>query len=69
MKYKSILECKEYAKAVNVKQDSPVLLRRSKTVEVSECGIVSVPLVVGGTQTTPKEFPHMVRMIQKLVFA
>lgn len=44
-------------------QDSPVLSRKSKTDTVSECGIVSVPLVVGGVKANKKEFPHMVKFL------
>ncbi|KAK4881827.1 hypothetical protein RN001_005146 [Aquatica leii] len=52
-------KCDEYSKAVNVKQDSPLLLPNSGQQSVSECGIVEVPLIVGGTKAQPKEFPHM----------
>lgn len=53
-------ECQEYSKAIYVEQQSPVLSRNSGKISVSECGIVSIPLIVGGTQAQPKEFPHMV---------
>lgn len=61
-------ECKEYAKAVYVQQESPVLTRRSRTETVSECGIVSVPLIVGGVRANSKEFPHMVDQKQSTPF-
>ncbi|KAF5278598.1 hypothetical protein FQA39_LY00640 [Lamprigera yunnana] len=52
-------KCEEYSKAVNVKQDSPLLLPNSGQILVSECGIVEVPLIVGGSNAQIKEFPHM----------
>jgi hypothetical protein len=57
------LECLEYGKAVYSEQDSPLLTRKHKKVSVSECGIVSVPLIIGGTAASDKEFPHMVTLI------
>ncbi|KYB24610.1 serine protease P43 [Tribolium castaneum] len=55
----SSTKCEEYAKAVYVQTISPVLSLNAKTNNVSECGIVSVPLIIGGTAATEKEFPHM----------
>ncbi|CAH1374591.1 serine protease snake-like isoform X2 [Tenebrio molitor] len=52
-------KCLEYGKAVYSEQDSPLLTRKHKKVSVSECGIVSVPLIIGGTAASDKEFPHM----------
>ncbi|KAK5649715.1 hypothetical protein RI129_000744 [Pyrocoelia pectoralis] len=52
-------ECMEYSKAVNVQYDSPLLLPTCGKNSVSECGIVEVPLIVGGTKAALKEFPHM----------
>lgn len=54
------LECQEYAKAVYANEASPVLSRRSGSTSVSQCGIVEVPLIIGGKKAKPKEFPHMV---------
>lgn len=54
------LECEEYAKAVYTQQASPVLLPTAVNNVVSECGIVEVPLIIGGTKSQLKEFPHMV---------
>lgn len=31
--------------------------------EVSKCGIVETPLIIGGETATMNEFPHMVRTI------
>lgn len=41
-------------------QDSPVLSRQATQSEVADCGIVSVPLIIGGVKAQEKEFPHMV---------
>nr|XP_022912160.1 serine protease snake-like [Onthophagus taurus] len=49
------LECKEYGKAVYVK----TIGLDDKEHEISECGITSVPLIVGGEEAKEKEFPHM----------
>lgn len=43
-----------------MQKDSPVLMRKSGKILVSECGITSVRLIVGGVTAQPKEFPHMV---------
>lgn len=56
-----ILECEEYSKAVYTQQESPVLLPVPGQNTVSECGIVEVPLIIGGVKAQVKEFPHMVR--------
>ncbi|XP_031331128.1 serine protease snake-like [Photinus pyralis] len=52
-------KCMEYSKAVYAQQNSPLLLPGSRKDTVSECGIVEVPLIVGGTKATKNEFPHM----------
>lgn len=39
---------------------SPVLRMGAGTNQVSECGIIESPLIVGGLQAKSKEFPHMV---------
>ncbi|KAJ3648805.1 hypothetical protein Zmor_020580 [Zophobas morio] len=52
-------QCQEYGKAVYVQKESPTLTTISKVNNVSECGIVSVPLIVGGELASEKEFPHM----------
>ena len=45
-------------------EDSPVLTPGAGKSNVSSCGIVEVPLVVGGVQAGPREFPHMVRGVR-----
>lgn len=56
------VECKEYGKYVYVKEKPPVLVGDDvEEVDVNECGIVEVQLIVGGEPAKPKEFPHMVR--------
>ncbi|XP_049832742.1 serine protease snake-like [Schistocerca gregaria] len=56
---KSQAKCKEYARAVFVESEAPVLLPRALPTRESVCGIVGVPLIVGGIKTGPREFPHM----------
>nr|ALX00077.1 serine protease snake [Melanoplus sanguinipes] len=56
---KSTAKCKEYAKAVYVESMAPVLLPRAMPTTENVCGIVEVPLIVGGIKTGPREFPHM----------
>ncbi|XP_069679769.1 serine protease snake-like [Periplaneta americana] len=51
--------CEKYAEAVYQEEDSPVLTPGAGKNKVSTCGIVEVPLVVGGVKSGPKEFPHM----------
>lgn len=38
---------------------SPVLLPGQKVEKRSECALEEVDLIVGGTKSKPKEFPHM----------
>lgn len=52
-------KCMEYSKAVYAQQNSPLLLPGNRKDSVSECGLVEVPLIVGGTKATKNEFPHM----------
>lgn len=52
--------CERYSEAVTQEEDSPVLTPGAEKNEVSTCGIVEVPLVVGGMKAAPREFPHMV---------
>lgn len=42
-------------------------LVRSSKDKVSQCGIVEVPLVIGGSEAAPKEFPHTVRKIRSKI--
>ncbi|XP_021921295.1 serine protease snake-like [Zootermopsis nevadensis] len=51
--------CDKYSETVSQEEDSPVLTPGAGTNKVSTCGIVEVPLVVGGTNAAPREFPHM----------
>jgi hypothetical protein len=54
--------CERYSEAVYQEEDSPVLTPGAGKNKVSTCGIVEVPLVVGGVKAAPREFPHMVCM-------
>lgn len=38
---------------------SPVLHANTKIDSVSKCGLVEVPLIIGGVNAHPIEFPHM----------
>ena len=58
--YQIVLECEDYGKAVYQEEDSQVLTAIAEKTKTSTCGIVEVPLVVGGTDAESKEFPHMV---------
>jgi hypothetical protein len=57
-------ECHEYSKYVYVNEDSPVLsiAAENQSNEVSKCGIVETPLIVGGQRVNENEFPHMVNL-------
>lgn len=65
--YLFVLECLEYAKAVYAEEVSPVLSAKTSSDKVSQCGILEIPLIIGGVKATPKEFPHMVRRLNKNV--
>jgi hypothetical protein len=56
--------CEKYSEAVIQEEDSPVLTPGAGKNKVSTCGIVEVPLVVGGVKAGPREFPHMVRRVR-----
>lgn len=32
----------------------------------ADCGIAATPLIIGGEKAFPKEFPHMVSIVQKV---
>ncbi|XP_068085905.1 venom protease-like [Anabrus simplex] len=51
--------CKKYGELVYAKEVAPVLLPGTTVNNNSQCGIVEVPLITGGTKAGPKEFPHM----------
>lgn len=56
------IECVEYQEAVNERVYSTQGLSGPPVEQkVFRCAISSVPLIVGGTNALPKEFPHMVR--------
>lgn len=38
---------------------SPALKVQPKKETVSKCGIVAVPLIIGGVKAESREFPHM----------
>ncbi|KAK9679919.1 Trypsin [Popillia japonica] len=50
--------CKKYSAAVYVIEPDLGMSSKSHFNNVSECGIVSVPLIIGGKEATEKEFPH-----------
>ncbi|XP_012287571.1 serine protease snake isoform X2 [Orussus abietinus] len=52
-------KCAEYAKSVYAQILPPILSAGRKPVNVSLCAIKSKKLIVGGTKSEPKEFPHM----------
>lgn len=52
-------ECQEYGALVYQSVQSPVLAAEAGTGAQSECGIVEVPLIIGGQEAGAKEFPHM----------
>lgn len=54
-------ECREYQSAVyeKVKLQTIIGLKPIER-EVAHCAMDSVPLIVGGIETRPWEFPHMV---------
>jgi hypothetical protein len=54
----------KYAEAVVQEEDGLVLTPGAGKNKVSTCGLVEVPLVVGGVKAGTREFPHMVRRIR-----
>ncbi|XP_046488808.1 serine protease snake-like isoform X1 [Neodiprion pinetum] len=56
---KSREKCKEYASFVYADEEVPVLRINAGKSSVSRCGIVEVPLIIGGSKAVRKEFPHM----------
>lgn len=55
-------ECVEYQDAVNERVYSSVGLNTPPIEQkVFRCSIATVPLIVGGENALPKEFPHMVK--------
>lgn len=57
---KLIVECEEYGHLVYKDEPSPLLHAAADSHSISKCGIVEVPLIVGGVKATINEFPHMV---------
>lgn len=53
-------ECEEYAKLVYADEQNPTLHVSADKQMVSKCGIVAVPLIIGGVKASENEFPHMV---------
>lgn len=53
-------ECEEYGKYVYTEEHSPLLHVNAGMETVSKCGIVEIPLIIGGVKATANEFPHMV---------
>lgn len=52
-------KCEEFAKAVYTLEMPPILAGNREPVNVSLCAITDRRLIVGGTKSDPKEFPHM----------
>lgn len=56
--------CAKYSDYVFREEEPPILLAANveeiKPVKFDECVRSGEPLVVGGTDAMPKEFPHMV---------
>lgn len=57
------LECEEYGHLVYKDEPSPLLHAAADSHSISKCGIVEVPLIVGGVKATINEFPHMVKIL------
>lgn len=58
------IECAEYQDAVFERVYSSVGISGTQAEQkVFRCSIATVPLVVGGENAQPKEFPHMVTEI------
>ncbi|TGZ37820.1 hypothetical protein DBV15_04785, partial [Temnothorax longispinosus] len=51
--------CKEYADLVYETEKSPTLRINAGSNRVSRCAVVETPLIIGGIQAKPAEFPHM----------
>lgn len=47
------------------KEKPPILVIGAPDIEVNQCAIVEVPLIVGGEAAKPKEFPHMVSCLMQ----
>ncbi|XP_071556799.1 serine protease snk-like [Temnothorax nylanderi] len=56
---KSEEKCKEYANLVYETEKSPTLRINAGSNRVSRCAVVETPLIIGGIQAKPAEFPHM----------
>jgi len=53
--------CREYSKLIYIETPIPTLVGNSKNRTMKEQRCVDVePLIVGGTEAVPMEFPHMV---------
>ncbi|XP_018562095.1 serine protease persephone [Anoplophora glabripennis] len=52
-------KCKEYAKYVWDRSQSPTLGRLNHTSNTFECPFEKIPLIVGGKLASRREFPHM----------
>lgn len=65
-KVRVISECEEYAKLVYADEQNPTLHVNSQTHSISKCGVVAVPLIIGGVKASENEFPHMVRSIKNI---
>ncbi|KAL1122457.1 hypothetical protein AAG570_002788 [Ranatra chinensis] len=51
--------CEKYAESIITWIDSPVLQEEEVKIRVDNCPFIGKPLVTGGEQAGPKEFPHM----------
>jgi hypothetical protein len=55
----SLKKCKEYSRFVYEVTRPPILLVNRPAITRNECGHRVITLIVGGTNVTRKEFPHM----------
>ncbi|XP_068909356.1 serine protease snake-like [Tenebrio molitor] len=55
----SLKKCKEYSRLVYEVTRPPILLVNRPPITRNECGHRVIRLIVGGTNVTRKEFPHM----------
>jgi hypothetical protein len=55
----SLKKCQEYSRLVYEVNRAPVLIINAPNITKNECGHKIIKLIVGGTNATRKEFPHM----------
>ncbi|GLV40322.1 snake [Carabus blaptoides fortunei] len=52
-------KCKEYGKKVFELEYPPVYDIDIKPIEINTCAVIVAPLIVGGKDANPREYPHM----------